>query len=304
MHRPKDIQHLTVNRIFLYKNAPYMIYRHQVDGDHVSHIHDHDFVELVMISGGTGIQLTPQGEDRLRAGAVFILQPGVWHAYVNCDAMLVNVCAIDPKVFESELAWMRDNEPLRNLLWESAITETQTPIHYLASHQMSRCKKAFYALQIWERPQTSQIRARQIGELTTFLADLAAWVSMTTPQTAQEPKVTGLPEVVEKTLMFFSENLAHDWSITELSFHFGLSTPYYIRLFKAATGESPLSYLSEMRARRAAQILMFTDTPIMAVGADVGWTEPGYFSRRFRQFFGISPRAYRQKYRDSGYGIV
>jgi AraC family L-rhamnose operon transcriptional activator RhaR len=280
-----------------------MIYRHQVDGDHVKHIHDHDFVELVMISGGTGLQLTPTGDVRLQAGAVFVIQPGVWHAYVNCDAMLVNVCAIDCQVFESELAWMRDNEPLRHLLWETAITDTQTPIHYLVSQQMSRCKRAFYALQAWERNQTSQVRARQIGELTTFLADLADWVSMKTPMSAQEPAIAGLPDAVEKTLMFFSENLAHNWSITELSCHFGLSTPYYIRLFKAAIGESPLSYLSELRARRAAQILMFTDNPIMEVGADVGWTEPGYFSRRFRQFFGISPRAYRQKYRDSGYGI-
>jgi AraC family transcriptional regulator, L-rhamnose operon transcriptional activator RhaR len=303
MTRTKEILRLTVNKIFLYKSAPYTIYRHQVDGDHINSIHDHDFVELVMISGGTGTQLIPHGEVRLQVGALFVLQPGVWHAYVDCDAMLVNVCAIDSHVFECELEWMRDNATLRHLLWETSITASHAPIHYLASQKMGWCKKAFYGLQALERTQTSQVRAQQIGQLTTFLADVADWVSMKTPVSAQERKLAGLPDVVEKTLMCFSENLAYNWSISELSARFGLSTPYYIRLFKATMGESPLSYLSELRARRAAQILMCTDNPIMEVGADVGWTEPGYFSRRFRQFFGISPRAYRQKYRDSGYRL-
>jgi quercetin dioxygenase-like cupin family protein len=154
MFQPKHIQHLTVKKLFLYKDAPYMIYRHQVDGDHINHIHDHDFLELVMISEGTGTQSTPSCDIPMRTGALFVLQPGVWHAYLDCKALLVNVCLIDTRVFDSELAWMRDNPLLHCILWEAAITESQTPIHYLNAQQTNTGKRAFYALQALEQIQT------------------------------------------------------------------------------------------------------------------------------------------------------
>ena len=303
MHYGKVIQHLTQNKIFLHKNAPYAIYRHQVIGDHVNNVHDHDFVEIVLISGGSGTQVTPYGHVTIGTGAFFVLQPGIWHGYFDCDALLVNVCAIDTRLFNCELAWLRENPLLHSLLWEQAITPDHEgmPIHYLWSQQITRCSKSFYMLQEIENRDSLQGRVQQIGRLTTFLADLADCVSINAPMVGQERKAASLSEPVEKTLMLFSENMAHDWSITDLSSSFGLTTPYYIRLFKREMGESPLSYLSGLRARRAAQLLLHSESSINCIGSDVGWDEPGYFSRRFRHHFGVSPREYRQKYRDVMY---
>jgi AraC family transcriptional regulator, L-rhamnose operon transcriptional activator RhaR len=300
MNQTRKLQHLTVNKIFPHQNAPYAICRHQVDGDHISNVHDHDFVELVMISGGRGVQLTPYGDVPLRAGAMFVLQPGVWHGYTECEDMLVNVCAVDGRLFDCELAWLRDNAPLRHVLWETAITPfyDAVPIHYLLSHQIVQCSRAFYRLQEIETRQTSHARIQQLGQLTIFLAEIAEFAAMNIPSPVRDGKLTALSPVVEKTLMLFSENLARDWSITELSASFGLTTPYYIRLFKREMGEAPLSYLSGLRAQRAAQLLLRCDSTITQIGGDVGWQEPGYFSRRFRHYFGISPREYRQKYSD------
>jgi AraC-like DNA-binding protein len=301
MHTTRTLQHLTFNKIFLHKNAPYAIYRHQVDGEHVNNVHDHDFVELVLISGGTGTQLTPYGSVPLRAGSLFVLQPGVWHGYVDCEAMLVNVCAIDARLFSHELAWLRDNPLLHHLLWESAIQadHNRIPIHTLLPHQIVRCSKGFFTLQEIEVKETLQARVQQIGRLTSFLADVADCIAVNnTPLSGQDRKATSTSLIVEKTLLLFSENVARDWSITELSARFGLTTPYYIRLFKREMGQSPLSYLSGLRARRAAHLLVRSECTITQVALDVGWEELGYFSRRFRHYFGISPREYRQKYRD------
>jgi AraC-like DNA-binding protein len=292
------LQHLTRNKIFVNKSAPYAIYRHQVDGDHINNVHDHDFVELVVISGGTGTHLTPYGDIPLSQEALFVIQPGVWHGYTDCKEMLVNVCAIDCQVFDCELAWMRDNPALNYLLWEVAMKPSypKAPIHYLLPHQVVRLSRAFYTLQEIEHLQSAPARAQQIGCLTTFLAQMADIIWMKPNMHGGTQKVT-LPDIVEESLLLFSENLARDWSITELSARFGLTTPYYIRLFKRAMGEPPLSYLSGMRARRAAELLLYSETPITRIGGDVGWADPGYFARRFRCYFGISPREYRHKYR-------
>lgn len=305
MSNSGHLRHLTVKNTFLHPDAPFAIYRHQVDGDHFHGRHDHDFIELVVISGGRGWQTTPYGNIPLRAGSLFVLQPGVWHAYIDCDEMLVNVCAIDRHVFESELAWLRNNPAIAYILWGSALTleHPRTAIHCLPSQGISRCSRAFFTLQESESKNTSQARVEQIGLLTTFLAEIADCVSLNTPLpvsgAAAAPARAETPhnDVVKRTMLMFSENLARPWSIRELSATFGLSTPHYIRLFKRETGESPLSFLTGMRARRAAELLMYGESSVAQVGIDVGWEDPGYFSRRFRQYFGISPRAYRHAYR-------
>jgi AraC family transcriptional regulator, L-rhamnose operon transcriptional activator RhaR len=213
--------------------------------------------------------------------------------------MLVNVCAIDNRLFDNELAWMRDNPILHEMLWENAISpnHNRIPIFYFNSDEIVRSSKAFFTLQEIEGKETPEARILQIGRLTTFLAEVADCVS----SNIHASSTTTPPEhstVVEKTLLLFSENIAHDWSISQLSAEFGLTTPYYIRLFKQEMGNSPLSYLSALRAQRAAQLLLHSESSINCIGADVGWEDPGYFSRRFRRHFGVSPREYRQKYRN------
>ncbi len=293
------IRHLTVKNTFLHENAPFAIYRHQVDGDHFHGRHDHDFIELVLIGGGQGKQTTPYGDVPLRAGTLFVLQPGVWHAYIDCESLQVNVCAIDRHLFDCELAWLRDNPALNYILWQSAFTvdQVRTPVHCLTPQQVTRCSRAFFRLQEVESKNTSQARVEQIGLLTTFLAEIADCVSINPPLAAPERAAMQHNNVVEQTLMLFSENLMRQWSIRELSANFGLTTPYYIRLFKREMGEAPLAYLSALRARRAAELLMYSDGSVAQIGSDVGWDDPGYFSRRFRQYFGASPREYRRAYR-------
>lgn len=298
MQPPKPLQHLTYNKIFLHKQAPYAIYRHQVDGEHCNNVHDHDFFELVLISAGTGIQITPYGNMPIESGSLFVLQPGVWHGYVDCVGLLVNVCAIDARVFDVELAWLRDNPLFSDLLWTSAFKpdDPNYSIHCLRQSEMVRCNKAFFTLQEIESKETLQARVQQIGNLTTLLADIADSVSTPDPTASQSTKLPIASPIVEKTLLLFSQNIAKNWSISELSYSFGLTTPYYIRLFKRQMGESPLTYLSNLRARRAAQLLLHSETSINQIALDIGWNDPGYFSRRFRHYFGVSPREYRQKY--------
>ena len=156
-------------------------------------------------------------------------------------------------------------------------------------------------LQEIESRDTPQARVQQIGRLTTFLGDIAESILVTTSPSGQDRKINSISAPVEKTLLLFAENIAHDWSINELSASFGLNTSYYIRLFKQEIGESPLSYLSRIRARHAAQLLLRSECSVTQVGTDVGWSDLGYFSRRFRHYFGISPREYRHKYRDFTY---
>jgi AraC family L-rhamnose operon transcriptional activator RhaR len=297
MRKPANVQRLTLKNTFLDEHAPYAIVRHSIDGDRHKVPHDHDFIELVLISGGTGIQWTPFGQMPLRKGSLFILHPDVWHSYLDCFEMVVNVCAIAPQLLEYKLCWLKADPGIHYLLWERGMLphSSATACHHLTDEDTDLCSRRFFELQRSEHRRSPQSHAIQIGALTCFLAELAECV-MPTRSVTQHRLESEQPDFVRKTIEKFAENLAHDWVITDLSDGFGVTASYFIRIFKRVLGASPLEYLSTMRARRAAEALICSDFKISEIAIEVGWHEPGYFSRRFRQYYGMSPREYRSRY--------
>jgi AraC family L-rhamnose operon transcriptional activator RhaR len=100
------------------------------------------------------------------------------------------------------------------------------------------------------------------------------------------------------------ERMADAWSIQELASAVHLEGAYCIRVFKKATGLSPIAYLSRCRAERAAALLLRTDLPIASIAGQIGWPDQNYFARRFRAHFGISATEYRTRFSSVAHGFA
>ena len=61
------------------------------------------------------------------------------------------------------------------------------------------------------------------------------------------------------------------------------------RKVKALTGRSPVELLRTARLQRARQMLLTTDKNISEIAYEVGFSAPSYFTKCFRDEFGISP---------------
>jgi AraC-like DNA-binding protein len=64
------------------------------------------------------------------------------------------------------------------------------------------------------------------------------------------------------------------------------------RLFRQATGRTPLDYLSELRVAEAKRLLKGRGLNVKQVAARVGIPDPYYFSRVFKKVTGWRPSAY------------
>jgi AraC family L-rhamnose operon transcriptional activator RhaR/AraC family L-rhamnose operon regulatory protein RhaS len=67
----------------------------------------------------------------------------------------------------------------------------------------------------------------------------------------------------------------------------------FLRLFKAATGTSPIAHLIELRVQRAASLLRRTNSGITDIAFRVGFEDSNYFARQFRRIMKVSPSEYR-----------
>ena len=64
-------------------------------------------------------------------------------------------------------------------------------------------------------------------------------------------------------------------------------------MFKEVRGENYINYLTGMRLARARELLKNPRTPIKEISAAAGFNDQNYFSRIFKNKFGITPTEFR-----------
>ncbi|MEF9606167.1 helix-turn-helix transcriptional regulator, partial [Paracoccus sp. PXZ] len=76
-------------------------------------------------------------------------------------------------------------------------------------------------------------------------------------------------------------------------------TPGHLnRICRAATGESASRHIEKAVMTEASRLLAFTRLSVAEIGYRLGFSDPSYFSRRFRVMTGQSPTTYRDRFTD------
>lgn len=89
---------------------------------------------------------------------------------------------------------------------------------------------------------------------------------------------------------FIQANMADsDLSVETIGAELGLSRVQLYRKVKALTGQSPVELLRKARLQKGRQLLETSEKNISEVAYEVGFSAPSYFTKCFKDEFGISP---------------
>lgn len=102
-------------------------------------------------------------------------------------------------------------------------------------------------------------------------------------------------DALRRALKFIDENLARELSLAEAAEAAFLSPSYLSQLLKKRTGQAFVEWLTGRRMDRARQLLLHSSDRIAQVAHAVGFADEAYFSRRFRQRFGVPPSRFRRQ---------
>ena len=67
------------------------------------------------------------------------------------------------------------------------------------------------------------------------------------------------------------------------------------RKVRVITGSNTTTYILHVRMEKAKRMLSSNDLPIGDIAMQCGFEDAGYFSRVFKQTFGMTPSQYRKK---------
>ncbi len=94
---------------------------------------------------------------------------------------------------------------------------------------------------------------------------------------------------VKQALRWIEDNFVRPDAVSRLVMESGLTPNYFRKRFREALGCSPGDYIKQLRFRRARYLLLETDWQHKRVAAEIGFSDPLYFSRKYREFWGHPP---------------
>ena len=86
-----------------------------------------------------------------------------------------------------------------------------------------------------------------------------------------------------------------EFDLEQLSTEMGMSKSTLYRKIKSITGLTPLDFVRNVKMKRACMMLLARTQNISEVAYAVGFSTPKYFTKCFKEEFGITPSEYLQK---------
>jgi len=103
---------------------------------------------------------------------------------------------------------------------------------------------------------------------------------------------------IDEMKMYVQNNFSDPmFSIQSMAEHFSMSTASLSGYFKKHSGMLLTDHITDVKMRKAQQLLLETDLTVQAISTSVGYFNCNSFIRRFRVETGITPGEYRQQNR-------
>ncbi len=116
-----------------------------------------------------------------------------------------------------------------------------------------------------------------------------------------EVTITSIDEkLINKALKYVEENISDsDLSVERLSQVMGISRVHLYKKMLSITGKKPVEFIRLVRLRRAEQLLLKSQLNVSEIAYEVGFNDPRYFSKMFKEEYNVLPSRYKQNRREN-----
>ena len=100
---------------------------------------------------------------------------------------------------------------------------------------------------------------------------------------------------VELAIEYIKENLSARLRLSEIAVALHVAVSTLTRKFRREIGVSVSEYVDSLIMLKAEEEIRYSDRSVCDIGEMLGFCDQFYFSRRFKERYGKSPRAYREE---------
>lgn len=262
--------------------------------------HRHDFAEIMVPLAGTFTIHLPDQTFTVNTDDLLLIGRQTPHHVepIEKDAVTVNLALKDNAFSLNDLNFMRQSG-------EAASAVSNMLFTLLADSQYSNGRYTLFATQ-----HEPKIRATIEDVITEYYqsdiqseqiirSDILALFSRLIRQTYHSNAHIGGSDVNQHdllNLLLYIEINYREITLEAMAHHFGFHPNYLSAYLKKHTGYTFIKLVHLQRINTAASMLRYTNASVEQISARIGYENPSYFYKIFRQLMGLSPTGYRQKY--------
>ena len=265
-----------------------------MEGVEPGHAHAHDFLVLAYFERGGGTLRIGPREWSVTTGDCYVVAPGdvvgVGHdphqlARAIGWAVSFPPDGLGPQAPDALLAWRA--HPLLLPFARGAATGAQRL-------RVPPDRRRWWSSQLSELARELQHRhdghrEAAIAILTLLLVDVARFAS----NVVEDLKVNNEPLLAE-VFAYIEAHYHETISLKHIAASVGLTPGHLTTVVRRKTGRTVQSWIVERRMAAARQLLVETNQTVAQIGRSVGYGDPVYFSRTFRQANGTTPLNWRR----------
>ena len=255
--------------------------------------HGHQDLEILYFCSGSGVHELRGQRWPIQAGDVTVIPPRVVHDLSGMIdgrgwAVQFSSAALEPVPGASapvQLWW--SNPLLRPFL--ATGDQTAAGVFPVPAADRPRWELILRGLeqeQNERRPGAEQAMGAYLFLLVLAVARAASDVEATLIR-RQEP-------VLAHTFGVIESRFGQPLSTRDVADAVGMSPGHLTTLVRERTGKTVGDWILERRMTEARWLLTSTDLPAESIAGQVGFTDPAYFNRRFRQLHGQPPGVWRR----------
>jgi len=247
--------------------------------------HSHDFLSLIYIMSGEGKYEVGGRIYDVNAGTFLIVNPFVSHHRILSGKQRI-------EEFHMGISELH----LKGLPENYLIPKGEEPL-FAFNHYRQAFINSINEIMLEQQKndETSILMLKCIVMKLLVYIIKERYISVCKPEKDVIPiERYGKTAMVDNIIAFINENYMKPVSLAQISANTYLSPIYVSKVFKDATGESPISYLIHLRLSKACELLENSNASIKEIARQVGYTDAYYFSKHFKKYLGVSPMHYRK----------
>jgi AraC-like DNA-binding protein/ligand-binding sensor protein len=140
--------------------------------------------------------------------------------------------------------------------------------------------------------QTRTVSRKKYASIVRLLGIFAQHLSLVANQLVIQ-QGNSEPPAITRARQFIAQHESEELSLAKVARAANMSSFYFCKMFKKATGLNFSEYLSRVRVETAKRLLLNPNTRVSEVTFDTGFTSITNFNRTFKQLVGRSPSDYR-----------
>lgn len=228
------------------------------------------YTRLYYMIEGKGLLNSEEGVTEISAGNLYIIPAGYTFSY-SCNESLRQL------YFHINLTGKFGHDLLRGV---NKILSLKVDKNHLNELLELFSKE--------DKTSNQLLKAHLQKDLFTAFADRK------TPFNVLEPS-----DCVKKAVIYIENNLSMTLTVSEIAEKLFVSPNTLSHRFKKEMGEPVGKYIDSLIFYKAEQLLMGSELSVAQISAELGFYDRFYFSRRFKEKFGIPPLIYRKSHKEN-----